>query len=392
MDVITNKCCGIDVHQKKITVTTLIGEASEKPKKLTQTFGTTTRELKLCGEWLSNQLIEMVLMESTGQYWRPVWQILETFGFRMILCNPRIIKNMPGKKTDQLDSEWIAELARFGLVAASFVPPRAIQELRESTRTRKSLTQSGTQIKNQIHNILQRSNIKLTSFVSNIFQGSGLKLLNLLINGEVINPHSVSKCMHGRMKASAQELVDALDGSLSTNDRILLDIHLNLLKYNQQAITRLESNIEEQLIQFDELYLRLQEIPGVSKHIATIIIAEIGPDVSPFPDAAHLASWAGVCPGNYQSAGVSKSSHIRSGNVYLKTALVTAALGAKSQKDSGLKDFFFRLRTRMGAQKALVALSHKLIRIIYAMLSKGSTYIEYKRDQQIQHLLASNNK
>lgn len=392
MDVITNKCCGIDVHQKKITVTTLVGDPTEKPRKLTQTFGTTTPELKTCGQWLSDQSIEMVLMESTGQYWRPVWQILETFGFKMILCNPRIIKNIPGKKTDQLDSEWIAELARFGLVAASFIPSRPIQELRELTRTRKSLTQSGTQIKNQIHNILQRANIKLTSFISDIFHGSGLKLLNLLLNGEVITHQSVSQCMHGRLKASPQELVAALDGSLSANDRVLLDIQLDLLKYNQLAIAKLESNIEEQLTQFKELYLRLQEIPGVSKHIATIIIAEIGPDVSPFPDAAHLASWAGVCPGNYESAGVSKSSHVRTGNVYLKTALVTAALGAKKQNDSGLKDFFYRLRSRMGAQKALVALAHKLIRIIYAMLSNGSTFVEYKRDQQMKHLLVSNTK
>lgn len=390
MDVITNKCCGIDVHQKKITITTLIGDPAEKPKKLTQTFGTTTPDLKICGQWLADQAIEMVLMESTGQYWRPVWQILETFGFKMILCNPRIIKNIPGKKTDQLDSEWIAELARFGLVAASFIPPRPIQELRESTRTHKSLTQAGTQIKNQIHNILQRSNTKLTSFISDIFQGSGLKLLNLLINGEVITTESVSKCMHPRLQASPQELVAALDGSLSANDRVLLDIQLDLLKHNQLAIARLEASIEEQLEPFQELYLRLQEIPGVSQHIATIIIAEVGPDVSPFPDAAHLASWAGVCPGNYESAGISKSSHVRSGNVYLKTALVTAALGAKKQTNSGLKDFFFRLRTKMGAQKALVALAHKLIRIIYAMLSNNCSFRDYNRDQQMQYLLASN--
>ncbi len=196
--------------------------------------------------------------------------------------------------------------------------------------------------------------------------------------------------MHGKLKASPQELLAALDGSLSANDRVLLDIQLDLLKHNQLAIKHLEANIEEQLAQFQELYLRLQEIPGVSQHIATVIIAEVGPDVSPFPDAAHLASWAGVCPGNYESAGVSKSSHVRSGNIHLKTALVMAAMGAKKQTDSGLKDFFFRLRTRMGAQKALVALAHKLIRIIYAMVSNNCSYREYKRDQQMQHLLASN--
>ncbi|EEI70559.1 IS110 family transposase [Lentilactobacillus hilgardii] len=387
MDVITEKCCGIDVHQKQITLTTLIGRADQKPRKNSRRYGTTSPELRQCANWLLEKEVEVVLMESTGQYWRPVWQILEPYGFKMVLCNPRIIKNIPGKKTDQKDSEWIAELARLGLVAASFIPPRPIQELRESTRTRKSLTETATSIKNKIHNILQRSNIKLTTYVTDIFGSSGQKLLVLLIQGKPINLQTVSKCMHAKLKAKPEMIVAALDGSLSPSDRQILKIELALLADVQQAIHALELLIEEQLQPLEELYLRLQTIPGISKHIAQIVIAEVGTDVSPFPTAHHLASWAGLCPGNYESAGQSKSSHILHGNVYLKTALVTAALGAKRQTCSGLKDFFYRLKGHMSAQKAVVALAHKLLRITYAMIETGSSYQEYRKDQRAKALV-----
>lgn len=391
MDVITEAACGIDVHQKQITVTTLIGAAAAKPKRHSQRFGTTTVALKECGQWLCDQQIELVLMESTGQYWRPVWQILAPFGFKMILCNPRIIKNIPGKKTDQKDSEWIAELGRLGLVSASFIPPQAIQELRESTRLKKSLTQDITKKKNVIHNLLQRSNIKLTTYISDIFKGAGRKLLDLLVNGEKITLPTIKKCMHGRMKATPEQIQAALDGVLSANDRRLLDILLELLKQITAALTELEQQIEVQLEPFKALYLRLQTIPGISEGIAKIIVAEVGADVSPFPTVHHLASWAGVCPGNYESAGKSKSSHITHGNVYLKTAMVQAAMGAKRQKNTGLKDFFYRLSSHMGRQKAVVALAHKLLRIVYAMIDTGQTYQELKKSERSQQALISTN-
>ena len=184
MKVVAKSVAGIDVHQEQITVTILIGEANEtEPRPISRRFGTITAQLRECGEWLKSHKVAQVLMESTGQYWRPVWQVLETFGFKMILCNPRFVKNMPGKKTDQKDSEWLSELARYGLVSASFVPPKAIQELRESTRLRKKIIESTTRIKNEIHNILQRSNIKLTTYITDIYSGSGLKIINLLLNG-----------------------------------------------------------------------------------------------------------------------------------------------------------------------------------------------------------------
>lgn len=383
MEVVAESVAGIDVHQRQITVTILIGsEDMKRPKKISKRFGTTTHLLKECGQWLSEHEVEQVLMESTGQYWRPVWQILESFSFHMILCNPRIIKNIPGKKTDQKDSEWLSELARYGLVSASYVPPRDIQEIRESTRSLKKMKESMTRIKNEIHNILQRSNIKLTSFISDIFKGSGLKLLNLIINGEVLTLDSVSRCMHGRMKATPEQILESMDGVLSQNDRKLLIVQMKLLDSYLDCASDLDDLIDGQTAQYADLSHRLQDVPGISKTTAQIIIAEIGVDVSPFPDVHHLASWAGLCPGNYESAGVKHGSAILHGNVYLKRALVTAAMGAKVKKESGLKDYFWRLKSRMCAQKALIALSHKLLRIIYSLIKSGKTYREYKKDQR----------
>jgi len=392
MEVVAESVAGIDVHQKQVTITVLIGSSSvQKPKRFSNRFGTTTSALKACGEWLVEKNVEKVAMESTGQYWRPVWQVLESFKFDMILCNPRIIKNIPGKKTDQKDSEWLADLTRCGLVSASFIPPRNIQELRESTRSRKKLIQSRTRIRNEIHNILQRSNIKLTSFITDIFFGSGLRLLNLVINGEVITLRKVSSCMTKRLKSTPEQIFESLDGVLGKNDLSLMVIQMKLLDDYGRAITELDNLIDEQLADQADLLHRLQEIPGISDTTAQTVIAEVGPDVSPFVDAHHLASWAGLCPGSYESAGKKHGSATLHGNGHLKTALVTAAMGAKKTKKSGLKDYYWRLSSRMDKQKAVIALAHKLLRIIYALIQDGSTYQEYKKDQRKAITLATNN-
>ena len=389
MKVVAKSVAGIDVHQEQITVTILIGEANEtEPRPISRRFGTITAQLRECGEWLKSHKVAQVLMESTGQYWRPVWQVLETFGFKMILCNPRFVKNMPGKKTDQKDSEWLSELARYGLVSASFVPPKAIQVLRESTRLRKKIIESTTRIKNEIHNILQRSNIKLTTYITDIYSGSGLKIINLLLNGEKISLRSVSKCMNSRMKSTPEQVFASLDGVLSYNDHFLMRLNFDLLTKHQHIIDELSVHIVEQTAEFSDLLQRLQDIPGISLRTAEIVLAEVGSDVSPFPDAHRLASWAGLCPGNHESAGVSHSSRTRHGNSYLKPALLTAALGAKATNKSGLKDYYWRLTSRMGKQKAKVALAHKLLRIIYVLIKTGQTYQEYQKDQRVQITLA----
>lgn len=391
MEVVAESVAGIDVHQKQITVTVLIGEAEvKKPKKVSQRFETITTRLRDCGNWLKNLGVQQVLMESTGQYWRPVWQILEPLGFKMILCNPRIIKNIPGKKTDQKDSEWLSELARYGLVTASYVPPRQIQELRESTRMRKSLTETMTVSKNEIHNILQRSNIKLTTYVSDLFSGTGRAIMEMLENGEVITLQYIKKLIgKKRMKATPEQILASLDGILTRNDRQLLAISMSVLRGLEAQLKVLEAQIDEQVEAFSDLYHRLQDLPGCGKLTAQVIIAEIGVDVSPFPDAHHLASWAGVCPGNYESAGIKHGSRILHGDVYLKTALLTCAMGARLKKESGLKDYYYRLVSHMGAQKALVALAHKILRIIYVIIKDGISYTDYKKSQRIEITLAA---
>ncbi|MCX2456569.1 IS110 family RNA-guided transposase [Lacticaseibacillus nasuensis] len=391
MEVVAESVAGIDVHQKQITVTVLIGEAEvKKPKKVSQRFETITTRLRDCGNWLKDLGVQQVLMESTGQYWRPVWQILEPLGFKMILCNPRIIKNIPGKKTDQKDSEWLSELARYGLVTASYVPPRQIQELRESTRMRKSLTETMTVSKNEIHNILQRSNIKLTTYVSDLFSGTGRAIMAKLENGEVITLQYIKKLIGKKhMKATPEQILASLDGILTRNDRQLLAISMSVLRGLEAQLKVLEAQIDEQVEAFSDLYHRLQDLPGCGKLTAQVIIAEIGVDVSPFPDAHHLASWAGVCPGNYESAGIKHGSRILHGDVYLKTALLTCAMGARLKKESGLKDYYHRLVSHMGAQKALVALAHKILRIIYVMIKDGITYTDYKKSQRIEITLAA---
>lgn len=389
MEVVAESVAGIDVHQKQITVTVLIGSAkAAKPKKVHARFETVTYRLKECGKWLKQLEVQQVLMESTGQYWRPIWQILEPFGFNMILCNPRIVKNIPGKKTDQKDSEWLSELARYGLVSASYVPTHQIQALRESTRLRKSITETMTVTKNEIHNILQRSNIKLTTYLSDLFSGTGRAIVEKLENGEVVTLQFIKHLMgKKRFKSTPEQIYASLDGIVTRNDRCLLNISMALLKDIEHQLRLLDQQIDEQVEEFNDLYHRLQDIPGVSEMSAQIIIAEIGSDVSPFPDAHHLASWAGICPGNYESAGVKHGSKTLHGNVYLKSILLNAAMGAKNTKNSGLREYYYRLLSRMGKQKAQVALAHKLLRIIYVMIKDGIAYQEYKKSQRIETTL-----
>lgn len=383
MEVVAESVAGIDVHLKQITVTVLVGsEKMKKPKKVSKRFGTTAPNLRECGAWLVQHDVENVLMESTGQYWGPVWKILEPFGFNMILCNPRIIKNIPGKKTDQKDSEWLSELARYGLVSASYVPSEKIQAMRKTTRSIKTYKELTTSLKQKIQDTLQDSCIKLSSFITDIFSGSGLKLLNMLINGEVITLDSVSRNMNKRMKATPEQILEAMDGELNCADRELIRIDMKSINDISKAIEDLNKLIDEQISEFNDLINRLKDVPGISDISAQVIIAEIGPTVEAFPDAHHLASWAGLCPGNYESGGKKYGSATRHGNVYLKRVLVTAAMGAKNTKDSGLKDYYWRMRARMSSQKALIALAHKLLRIIYSLMESGKTYKEYKKDQR----------
>ena len=262
MEVMVKRCAGIDVHKKTITVCTLVGSLNRsKPKKQTKEFDTTTRDLQACAQWLESLDITTVLMESTGQYWRPVWNILEPYGFKMILAN----------------AQWIAELGRCGLVSGLNVPERDIQDLRQLTRHRSSVKEDLTRRKNQVHDILQRSNIKLSRYLSDIFGATGQRLLSLFINGEVINEQLIEETISKRVHASPRQLFEAMNGSLTTINRQLLQLELATIRRLTDEIKECEQLIEEHLQPYEELYLRLLEIPGISKTTAQVVIAEVGP-------------------------------------------------------------------------------------------------------------------
>lgn len=376
MEVMVETCCGIDVHQKTIVCCILDGPLdTNRPKKVQKTFGTRTHELRQALEWLIEHGVTNVFMESTGQYWVPVFNIFSDGPFHMTLANPQHIKNVPGRKTDMKDAEWIAQLGRCGLIQASYLPDLKVTELRLMTRRRQAYMQKRTQAKNELHNVLQRANIKLTGYLSDVFSKTGQALLGLFIDGEVLTLDRVQACMHGGVKASAEDLLMAMDGKLSVINRRLLDDSLDEYRYYSKKIERIEREIKSYILEyFSREYTLLLEIPGIKQHSAAVILAEIGPSVEAFPTVGHLASWAGVAPGSNESAGKKKSSHTTQGNKYLKTILYTSGGTAGRSRDPAFSSLYRRIAARGSKMKAVVACGHKLLRIIYKILS---THVHY---------------
>jgi transposase len=380
MDVAHTHVCGIDVHQKSVSVCLLIGDLdTNKPKKIQKSFRTTVAGLKLLATFLDDHEIELTVMESTGQYWRPVWTVLaQESETTLRLVNPQRIKNMPGRKTDIKDAEWLAELSRVGMIKPSYIPEIHTIELRETTRLKKRITQQQTVVKNQIQNILERSNIKLKSFVSDAFGVTCMKLIQLLIDGEVITIDGIKQIIGRRLKATPEEIFEAMEGTLSKNDRILICTQMELYRVFQHTIAELDVQIESQIIGEQELRERLIEIPGIAEDTAAIILAEIGSNVDAFENEMALASWAGLCPGSYESGGKSYSAKTNHGNPHIKAALSQAAMAAKKKRGSHFNLFYFRIVGRTGKAKANIALAHKLLRVIYNMIKTGERFDENK--------------
>lgn len=385
MEVMVKNCCGLDVHQKTVVACTLVGTLStNRPKKKSKTFGTRTFELKQLAAWLKEQHITTVLMESTGQYWRPVWAILEQENFKLILANPQRIKGIAGRKTDQKDAEWIAELGRMGLVAPSYVPSIEIQELRGLTRTRSSFIREKTQHKNRIHNILQQANIKLTSFLSDIYGKTGRALIELLINGEKITKENVAPLVHRKVIASIDDLLEAMNGIFSKAHLVELSSHFLILDCLEEQIEALSKEIRIRTKPHQELINRLITIPGVKQTTIEIILSEIGTNVESFESVKHLASWAGLCPGSYESGGIRKGARTTKGNKYLKTALYHSGRTAGHSKSDTFSTFFDRVASRGSKQKAVIATAHKILRVIY------KTMEIYSEEQKIKTLTNKN--
>lgn len=387
MEAMVETCCGIDVHQKSIVCCILDGPLdTNKPKKFQKSFGTTTRSLQGALDWMLDHGVTHVFLESTGQYWIPVFNIFSESSLEFALAHPQRVKNVPGRKTDMKDAEWLAQLGRCGLIESSYLPTPEVMELRLLTRRYRSYKESLTQIKNEIHNLLQRSNIKLTSFLSDIFSKTGQALLELFINGEVIDEESVRACMHGRIKAQAIDLVEAMNGKLSSEDCFLMSQSLIQYRMIQSLIEDLDKHIKSYINKhFPEEYQLLMTVPGVSENAAAVILAEIGPDVDAFPTDGHLASWAGLSPGSHESAGIKKSSRITQGNKYLKHALTISGMIAGHSKDPAFSSLYNRVSQRGSKMKAVIACAHKILRIVYKLLETHQTYEAVKALGMRQH-------
>ena len=371
MEILYPRCAGLDVH--KDMVMARVRCVSEPAVDETRSFATTTGALIELQEWLSSHAVTHVAMEATGVYWKPVWHLLEEH-FELVLANAQHIKNVPGRKTDVNDAAWIADLLAHGLISASFVPPKPIQELRDLTRTRKQLVREVSQHSLRIQKTLEDANIKLGSVLSDILGHSGRAILNALIAGET-DPERLADLARGNARKKRAELIQALHGRISAHHRRLLKLHLGLIDSLQQALATVDADVGKTLAPIEECARLLTTMPGVSELTAHVLVAEIGVDMARFPTAGHLLSWATMCPRNDESAGKRRSTRTRKGAPWLKTALVTAAWAAVRVKGSYLQAQFLRLKARRGAKKAILAVAASMLNAAWHMLKDR---VEYK--------------
>lgn len=373
------RCCGIDVHKKNVTVCILppIGKPEVEVRK--RTFRTFTRDLKQLRTWLKNLKVTEIAMESTGQYWRAIWNIFEGHFEKLILVNPNHIKGLAGYKTDPKDAQRIADLLEGRKLKGSFVPPREIRELRDLTRQRVNLLEDSNRAKNRIEQLCQAGNIKISSVASDLFGLSGRTMLKALVEGRR-DPGWMADYARGALRGKRRELELALEGSFTDNQRWLLRKELDQVEWLEIQLQVLEQEIARRMVQFEEPIRRITTIPGIEYKTAWTIIAEIGVDMSVFEDVRHLASWAGLCPGNRESGGKRMSGRTRKANRYVRRAMCQAAWAAARTKNTYLSAFYRRMQMRKGPQKAVMALAHHLIAIVYNVLKRGEEYVEVGGD------------
>jgi transposase len=383
MQDILDCCCGLDIHKESIVACVLKGPLEEglKPHSEIREYGTQLYNLLALRTWLEEQNCHYVAMESTGIYWQPVYAVLETAlsdSMHLLVVNARHMKNVPGKKTDMRDAEWIATLLRAGLLKGSFVPERDIRDLRQFTRYRKALIRDITSQKNRIEKLLRSSGFNLSSFLSDIFGASGLAILGRLVQTGLITGADLDVCLKGRARSKASEILSELNGTLSASQRKLLKLELAHLKDAQDNLAEVEEEIRANFSQFEGPLQLLDSIPGIDTTAAFAILAEIGSKMDAFPTAQHLCAWAGLAPGNDESAGKRRKQRITHGNNYLKTMLCEVAWVIASHKKLYLSGWYWRLKQRTDAKRAIVALARKLLVIIFAMLKSNSAYDEGK--------------
>lgn len=372
MEVVYPRCAGLDVHKKSVVVCVLISTSRGQPEKQSRSFGTMTDELLELSDWLTELGVTHLAMESTGVYWKPLWNILEG-SFELLLANAQRIKLVPGRKTDVKDAEWIAELLRHGLLSPSFVPPRPQRELRELTRYRTALIRERSAEVNRLQKILEGGNIKLGSVVSDVVGVSARAMLAQLIAGET-DTQLMAELAKGRMRDKIALLERALTGRLGTHQRFLLARQLEHIDFLDEAVARVSQEVAERVGPFEEAVELLDTIPGVGRKVAEGLVAEIGVDMGRWPSAKHLGSWAKLSPGNNESGGKRRSGQTGKGNPWLKSALVEAAQAVSHTNDNYLAAQYHRLAARRGKKKAVVAVAHSILVIAYHVLKREEPY------------------
>lgn len=376
MQIVYQRCCGLDVHKKTVVACSLTPSGKE-----IRTFGTMTNDLRELVNWIKERKCSHVAMESTGVFWKPIFNLLEMEGIEATVFNAQHIKNVPGRKTDVKDAEWIAQLLRHGLVQGSFIPDRAQREIRELVRYRTSLIQERAREANRIQKILEGANIKLASVVSDILGAASTVLLEGLIAGNT-DPKRLASKTGNRLKAGHDEIAQSLTGFLNLHQRNMLKNQLEHVRFLDRKIEDLNREVEERLRPFEQALELIDSIPGIGVQTAQKIVAELGVNMGRFPSAHHLASWAGLAPGNNESAGKRKSGSTRKGNTALRTALVEAAVTVARMKNTYFASQYHRLLLRRGKKRAIVAVAHSMLVAIYHMLRRSEPY----RDLGVNYL------
>jgi transposase len=378
MEVVYGRCCGLDIHKKLVVACLITPGEDGTPQKEIRSFSTMTDDLLALGDWLAGAGCTHVAMESTGVYWKPIYNLLES-RFALLLVNAQHIKAVPGRKTDVRDCEWIADLLRHGLLRASFVPDQPQRELRELTRYRASLVQERSREISRLQKTLEGANIKLSAVATDILGKSGREILTHLVAGST-DAAALADLARGKLRAKLPELERALVGRFGAHQRFLVAQQLSHIDALDEIIARLSAEIAERVRPFEDEVTRLDAITGVGRATAEVLVAELGTDMSRFPTDRHVASWAALCPGNHQSAGKRQSGKTRKGNRALRTALVEAAHAAGRSRNTYLSAQYRRLTARRGKKKAAVAVAHSILVISYHLLKQGADFSDLGGD------------
>ena len=378
MEVVHRRCAGLDVHKESVVACVRVVRDGQISREV-RTYETTTAGLLALSAWLAEQGCTHVAMEATGVYWKPVWHILDDGAFELVLANAAHIKNVPGRKTDVNDATWIADLLAHGLIRASFVPEAGIQELRGLMRTRKQLVREQTSHTQRLQKTLEEANIKLDAVISDILGVSGRAMIEALIGGEV-DPVKLAELAHRRIKASPDKLRAALQGRVTEHHRFLLRLHLRQIDALGALISEIDTEVDKHLAPFRTAIQQLRTVPGIAALAASTIVSEIGVDMSRFPTAGHLLSWAGMCPGSDESAGKRRSSRLKKGAPWLKTTMIQAAWAASRKKGSYYQAQFQRLKSRHGPKKAICAVAASMLTAVYHMLQDGTDHLDLGAD------------